>query len=86
METSLQKDSQDIAALLSRGYMSLNQFAKIIEVSYPTICRMRDRGEVKVIKVGGINRVYTDEVKRFLNEGNATDEVAGDESSQQPSY
>ena len=81
---SLPKDSQNIAALLSRGYVSLNQFAKIIEVSYPTAMRMVDRGEIKVIQVGGIKRIYTDEVKRFLNEGNATDESAGELNPQQP--
>ena len=60
------------------------QFAKIIEVSYPTAMRMVERGEIKVIQVGGIKRIYTDEVNRFLNEGNATDKSAGDSPPQQP--
>lgn len=72
--TNLPKDNTDIAALMSRGYVSLNKFAKIIDVSYPTAHRMYENGQIKAVRVGGIIRVYTDEVRRFLNEGNASDD------------
>ena len=78
------KANQDISALLARGYVSLHKFSKMIDVAYPTAKRMYERGEIKGIRVGGIIRVYTDEVKRFLNEGNATNESAGDSGPQQP--
>ena len=80
----LPKGNQDISALLARGYVSLNKFSKMIDVAYPTAKRMYERGEINGIRVGGIIRIYTEEVRRFLNEGNATDESAGDSGPQQP--
>lgn len=85
MEKNLAKADQYIAALASRGWVSLRQFAKIIDISYPTAMRMKDSGKVSTIRVGGIHRVYSTEVKRFLEEGNAT-EGAGDNDPQQPLY
>ncbi|KKL66143.1 hypothetical protein LCGC14_2147920 [marine sediment metagenome] len=58
-------------ALATRGWVSLNKFAVLIGVSYPTVLKMRDRGDVRCVKVGGINRVYQAEVQRYLKEGNA---------------
>ncbi len=57
-------------ALATRGWVSLNKFAVLIGVSYPTVLKMRDRGDVRCIKVGGIYRVYQAEVERYLREGN----------------
>ncbi len=62
--------SNDLAALATRGWVSLRQFANIAGVSYPTVCRMRDRGNIQTTQVGGIFRVNADEVKRFLRDGN----------------
>jgi hypothetical protein len=45
----------------------------MIDVSYPTALAMRKRGEVLAIKTGGIWRVYTSEVRRFMTEGNANE-------------
>jgi len=59
-----------IARLAQQGYVSLNGFAKIAGVSYPTALKMRDRGDVRVVKVGGVYRIYAEEVRRFLKEGN----------------
>lgn len=59
-----------IAQLASQGWVSLRQFAFLINVSYPTALAIKKRGEVKVVPVGGINRVYAKEVERFLIEGN----------------
>ncbi len=61
---------EELAKLASRGWVSLRQFSHIAGVSYITACKMRDRGNITVIQVGGIYRVYVDEVKRFLKEGN----------------
>lgn len=82
--TSKKDDKADLAKLLSRGWVSLNQFAKIIGVAYPTAQRMVKRGEVNVTPVGGVNRIYTDEVKRFLKEGNAAKGTGEGASSSQP--
>lgn len=59
-----------IASLANRKWVSLKQLARIIGVSYPTALRMRDRGDVRAIKVGGHFRVYEDELVRFLVHGN----------------
>lgn len=68
-----------------RGWISLHQFSIVIGVSYPTACRMRDRGEVAVTKVGGIFRITTVELKRFMQEGNnpttAVLDLEGEQSS-----
>lgn len=69
-----------IASLTARGWVSLRQFAIIIGVSYPTAMRMRDKGAVHVVRVGGVNRVYQNELKRFLKEGNAAETSEGEES------
>lgn len=71
-----------IQELSLRGYVSLNKFAKIIGVAYPTAVRLVKRGDVLAVRVGGINRVYADEIQRFMEEGNANKTVrAGDKNS-----
>lgn len=57
-------------ALNTRGWISLRQFAALIDVSYPTGLAMVNRGSVNAIRVGGIWRIYAIEVKRFQHEGN----------------
>lgn len=59
-----------LAALMSRQWVSLAQLADIIDVSYHTILRMKRKGEIRAIKVGGMYRVYEDELERFLIQGN----------------
>ena len=61
---------RNITRLASRGWVSLNECAGIIDVSYPTMLAMRNRGDVQTIKVGGIYRVYQDELVRLLTKGN----------------
>ncbi len=68
--TSSNRQEASLAQAISRGWTSLRKFAWIIDVSYPTVCKMRDRGDFRIIKVGGIYRVSFDEIKRFLREGN----------------
>lgn len=72
--------AKDIAKLATRGWTSLNGFAKIIGVTYPTALAMRNRGQVNCVQVGGVFRVYDDEVKRFLHQGNSqlADEELGE--------
>ncbi len=57
--------------LAENGWLSLSMFAKLIAVSYPTAFRMHKTGKVITVTVGGIHRVYAEEIKRFLKQGNA---------------
>lgn len=66
----MDSNSNELARLASRGWTSLLGFSKIADVSYPTAMAMAKRGEVRVTQVGGVRRVYADEVQRFLREGN----------------
>ncbi len=50
--------------------MSLRQFAARIGKSYPTVLKMRDRGDMEVIKIGGIYHVTEMELRRILTQGN----------------
>lgn len=59
-----------LTKLVSRGWISLAQFGRLIGVSYPTALKLKDQKKVRAIQVGHIYRVYTDEVERFLKEGN----------------
>lgn len=70
--------AQVLSSLSKRGWVSVNQFAVLIGVSYPTILRMRDRGDFKSIQIGGVYRVYQDEVSRFLEKGSR--KVEGEQS------
>jgi hypothetical protein len=54
-----------------RNWLSLRQFAMYVAgVTYVTACRMRDRGDIVTIKIGGVYTVPKEEVERFLREGN----------------
>jgi hypothetical protein len=57
--------------LAERGWISLNQFAQLLGVSYPTALRMKTSYKVKTILVGGVHRIYVEEYNRFQREGNA---------------
>ncbi len=69
-----------LAVLAGKGWVSLSQFSRIISVSYPTALRMKNDGRVRVITVGGIHRIYADEVERFFKEGNFKGEGSKDSS------
>ena len=66
------EEDRNIAIIVMhrKGFTSLAGFAKIAGVSYPTALKMAKKGQVQTIKVGGINRVYSEEVTRFFKEGN----------------
>lgn len=62
----------DIAQLSARGWVSLNQFSRIVGISYPTAVKLVKQNAVKTVRIGGINRIYAEELQRFMNHGNAT--------------
>lgn len=61
--------ASNLATRLSAGWVSLSQAAKLIGISYPTATRLRQQGRIKTIRIGGVFRVYTDEIKRIMREG-----------------
>ena len=65
-----------IAALASRGWVSLAQFATLIGISYPTALKMLKRGDVTAVPVGGTYRVYSDEIERYQREGNTSGRIS----------
>jgi hypothetical protein len=67
--------------LVDRNWVSLRQVASLLGVTYHTILRyikptVDDTGHeiaparLKVVKIGGQYRVYEDELRRFLSQGN----------------
>ena len=83
---TLSSSQTAFAQLSSKGWVSLNQFAKLpgVEVSYPTALRMKARGDIRGVMVGGVYRIYAKEVHRFMRHGNATMEEGVHPSSYQP--
>lgn len=73
--TSSKSNSEIVAELASRGWLSLNKFCLLAEISYPTATKLAKEGKLEGIKVGGVTRIYAEEIRRFLAEGNKqTDE------------
>ncbi len=70
MISSETNKAKTLEQLTSQGWLSLNKFAVIADMSYPTALKAAREGKVEVVKVGGVNRVYKDEILRFLSEGN----------------
>lgn len=68
------QDAMDELALT--GWVSLLKLAYILGISYPTICRYRDRGLVRCTRMGGTFRVMEDEVDRLLRYGTHASERA----------
>ena len=68
--------SPDLKSLTGRNWISLRKFGELIGKSYPTVLKMATHEPVKVkaIKIGGQYRIYEEEVRRFLTEGNAKPE------------
>ena len=74
VEVTSSKKEDSIANLANRGWVSLRQLAFIMDVSYPTISRMKNDGRIKGLQVGGIYRIYAEEVRRLLQKGNANED------------
>lgn len=66
MDLPMPKESDELAKLFSQGWVSLLKFSKLVGVSYPTAVRMIKRGDVIGVRVGGVTRIYMDEVRRFM--------------------
>lgn len=66
----------DLQTLVGRNWVTWEQCATIIGVSYRTIrnwCLPGKDGsppKLETVKVGGHYRIYEDELRRFLTEGN----------------
>ena len=60
-----------IVRMSVRGWMSASQVAGLLDVHPSTVIRMIHNNQVQAIRVGGHWRIYTDEVERVLQEGNA---------------
>ena len=61
--------ASNLATQLSAGWVSLSKASKLIGISYPTAVRLRQQGRIRTIRIGGVFRVYTDEIKRIMREG-----------------
>lgn len=59
-----------LQSLLGRNWCTIDQLAKILEREYRTVLRYIKDGKIAAVKVGGTWRIYEDELRRFLTEGN----------------
>ena len=59
----------DQLSIKDRGWVSLKQFAKVANVTYMTARRWANLEMIRTKKVGGITRIYEDELARFLRDG-----------------
>lgn len=57
--------------LSGRNYVTLGRFCDLLGVTYQTGLRYVKRDYVKAVRVGGFWRIYEDELRRFLESGNA---------------
>ncbi len=48
-----------------KDHMTMKEFAEYIGVHYETVRNMRNRGDVRVIKIGGHYRIPLEEVNRI---------------------
>jgi hypothetical protein len=58
-----------LEVLQRRGWVTLRDFSKIANVSYPTVNRWARLEMVRFVQVGGQKRVYEEEIRRFLEFG-----------------
>jgi hypothetical protein len=70
-----EEETSDLTDLTGKNWMKLRKVAELIGKSYQSVLKMKDADppKIKVIKVGGQYRIYEEEVRRFLREGNAND-------------
>jgi len=57
--------------LLGRKYVTLNNLAKALGVTYQTIRKHRLQAHFHSVKLGGSWIIYEDELRRYLEQGNA---------------
>jgi excisionase family DNA binding protein len=69
VETSSPAKPEELPSLqelAGRNYVSLDQAAKLIGVSYQTALKYVKSGKLKAVRVGGGWRIYEDSLKAFL--------------------
>lgn len=62
-------DPNDLSNIKARGWVSLRDFLKIADITYPTALRWCKLGMINYTQVGGTKRIYEEEIARFLREG-----------------
>lgn len=84
MHSSANDDAQTLAALTSKNYVTLRTLSTVLGVTYRTALRYikptvdAETGneiapaKIKAVRVGGTYRIYGDELRRFLEQGNRT--------------
>lgn len=55
------------------GWVTLKKMAILIEKDYRTTRKLVVEGKIRAIRVGGTFRIYEEEVRRFLQQGNHPD-------------
>lgn len=64
------RDKNALRAANLRKWMSLRQFGlTVADVTYHTVRRWMFLKMINVVRVGGTNRIYEEEIRRFLQEG-----------------
>ena len=58
-----------LAAVRTRGWVSLRDFCTIADITYPTAVRWAKLDMIKYVQVGGTKRIYEEEIARFLQHG-----------------
>lgn len=56
--------------IVGRNWVTLKQLQKLLGVTYQTVLRYVREEKVRAVKVGGGWRIYEEELRRFLSEGN----------------
>jgi predicted site-specific integrase-resolvase len=52
-----------------RGWVTLREFCKIADITYPTALRWAKLKQIAYVQVGGVKRVYEEEIARFIQQG-----------------
>jgi hypothetical protein len=63
------RDPVSLAGIRNRGWVSLRQFCVIADITYPTALRWISLGMINYVQVGGMKRVYEEEIARFMQYG-----------------
>jgi len=64
------KDLPPLQTIVNKNWVTLKQMAALLGVTYQTILRYVREKKLHAVKVGGTWRIYEDELRRFLAEGN----------------
>ena len=59
----------DFSSMRNRGWVSLRDFCKIADVTYPTALRWCKLDMILFVQVGGTKRIYEEEIARFIQHG-----------------